>query len=121
MRSHTLNMFAQTAHRLFKFGVSPQAPRQIGIIKLELSRQQPRRPVGASSEAATSLPVPRGHMEWKDGQNWVILTAFRTGTKEPVTLEFTLWQWLRLIPVRYAVEERLERWQWSKALQRGKI
>jgi hypothetical protein len=53
-------------------------------------------------------------MEWKDGQDWVILTAFRTGTKEPVTLEFTLWQWLRLIPVRYAVEERLERWQWRR-------
>ncbi|MGA7487239.1 MAG: hypothetical protein WBW74_09940 [Xanthobacteraceae bacterium] len=60
-------------------------------------------------------------MEWKDGQNWVILTAYRSGTRDPVTLEFTLWQWLELIPVRYAVEERLERWQWNKARQIGDI
>jgi hypothetical protein len=26
-----------------------------------------------------------------------------------------------LIPVRYAVEERLERWQWNKARQLGDI
>jgi hypothetical protein len=91
------------------------------VIKLELSRQQPRRPTGAASGSPASLPVPCGHMEWKDGQNWVILTAFRTGTKEPVTLEFTLWQWLELRPVRYAVEERVERWQWNKARQLGEI
>jgi hypothetical protein len=89
------------------------------VIKLELSRQQPRRPTGAGSGPHASPPVPHGHMEWRDGQNWVILTACRFGTKEPVTLEFTLWQWLQLIPVRYAVEMRLERWQEAKAVQRG--
>lgn len=172
MRSRALNMLAQAAHRLFKFGGAPQATRQVGItpqmpmplgrldfregqtwvivpgpragtedvvtvdmtldqwlelppvqyvIKLELSRQQPRRPTGPASGSPASLPVPRGHMEWKDGQNWVVLTACRTGTKEAVTQEFTLWQWLQLTAVRYAVEERLERWQAAKALQRGDI
>jgi hypothetical protein len=91
------------------------------VIKLELSQQQPRRPIAAAREDALTRPIPRGHFEWKDGQNWVILTACRTGTNEPVVLEFTLWQWLQLIPVRYAVEERLERWQWNKARQLGEI
>jgi hypothetical protein len=91
------------------------------VVKLELSRQQPRRPTGAASGPPASLPVPHGYMEWRDGQNCVILTAYRTGTEEPATLEFTLWQWLRLVPVRSAVEERLERWQWNKARQLGEI
>lgn len=91
------------------------------VIKLELSRRQPRRPTGAISDGATSTSVPRAHIAWKEGQNWVVLTAFRTRTEEPVTMEFTLWQWMELIPVRYAVEERLERWQWNKARQLGDI
>jgi hypothetical protein len=89
------------------------------IIKLELSRQQPRRPTASIGREAA--PVPRAHIEWKEGQNWVVLTAFRTRTEEPVTMEFTLWQWMGLIPVRSAVEERLERWQGNKARQLGDI
>jgi hypothetical protein len=89
------------------------------VIKLELSRQQPRRPTASIGREAA--PVPRAHIEWKEGQNWVVLTAFRARTEEPVTMEFSLWQWMGLIPVRYAVEERLERWQWNKARQLGDI
>jgi hypothetical protein len=84
------------------------------VIKLELSRQQPRRPAAVIGDGAASASVPRAHIEWKEGQNRVVLTAFRTRTEEPVTIEMTLWQWMGLIPVRYVVEERLERSRWSK-------
>jgi hypothetical protein len=79
------------------------------VIKTELSRQQPRRPAGITNDPATAHVVPRGHIEWKDGQNWVVLTAYAA-----VTVEVTLTQWFALAPVRYAVEERLERWQENK-------
>jgi hypothetical protein len=84
------------------------------VIKTELSRQQPRRPAGIANDPARAHVVPRGHIEWKDGQNWVVLTAYAAGTEEAVTVEVTLSQWFALTPVRYAVEERLERWQENK-------
>jgi hypothetical protein len=34
-------------------------------------------------------------------------------------LSLSRWDWLQLIPVRYAVEERLQRWEWNKARQLG--
>ncbi len=89
------------------------------VVKMELSRQQPRRPSGITNEPAAALPVPRGHIEWKDGQNWVVLTACRTGSQDAVTVKLTLGQWFALIPVRYAVEERLERWEGNKLRQLG--
>ncbi len=81
------------------------------VVKLELSQQQPRRPSASSNDPAATLPVPRGHIEWKDGQNWVVLTAYRIETKEAVTVEMTLAQWFALKPVRAAVRDRLESWQ----------
>jgi hypothetical protein len=54
------------------------------------------------------------HIEWKDGQNWGILTAYCAESDEVTTVEVTLTQWFALVPVRYAVEERLERWQENK-------
>ena len=81
------------------------------VIKLELSQQQPRRPRAVSNHSGGALPVPRGHIEWKDGQNWVVLTAYRAGTQEPVTVEMTLGQWFVLKPVRDAVYDELESWQ----------
>jgi hypothetical protein len=88
------------------------------VVKVELSRQQPRRPAGITIPAA-ALPVPRGHIEWRDGQNWVILTAYRAGSQEAATIEVTLTQWFALIAVRSAVEERLERWQNNKLRSLG--
>jgi len=86
------------------------------VVKIELSRQQPRRPTRVTCDDATT--VPRGHIEWKNGQNWVILTAYCAGGDEVTTVEVTLTQWFALILVRCAVEERLERWQenrrWSQ-------
>src|SRR5689334_4033910 len=60
------------------------------VIKLELSQKQPRRPSPDSERPTT---VPHGHIEWKNGQNWVVVTAHRIGTKEAVTIEMTLGQW----------------------------
>jgi hypothetical protein len=88
------------------------------VIKLELSRQQPRCPRAVAGNAAETLAVPRGHVEWKDGQNWVVITAFRAGTQDPVTVEMTLGQWFGLKPVGYAVMNRLESWQERKMLVR---
>jgi hypothetical protein len=85
------------------------APVQYAV-KLELSRQQPRRPGAAANDSTTTLPVPRGHVEWRDGQNWVVLTAHRAGTQEAVTVEMTLGQWFPLKPVRAAVEDALDNW-----------
>jgi len=81
------------------------------VIKLELSRQQPRCPRAEAGNAAETPSGPRGHVEWRDGRNWVVITAFRTGTQELVTVEMTFAQWFGLSPVRYAVMNRLESWQ----------
>jgi hypothetical protein len=89
------------------------------VMKTELSRQQPRRPGPVANDSAPALSVPRGHIEWKEGQNWVVLTACLLGSQTPVTVEITLGQWFALIPVRYAVEEQLERWEANKQRQRG--
>jgi hypothetical protein len=80
------------------------------VIKLELSRQQPRRPAAVSNTPGETLPVPRGHVEWKDGQNWVVLTACRIGTQEAVTVEMTLGQLFTLRLMRLDVREQLECW-----------
>jgi hypothetical protein len=63
-----------------------------------------------TNDSADTQPVPHGHIEWKDGQNWVVVTANRIGIQEPITLEMTLAQWLALRPVRRAVEAVLENW-----------
>ena len=88
------------------------------VVKTELSRQQPRRPTGVTDDPTTTHVVPRGHIEWKDGQNWVVLTAHVAGSKEATTVGMTLTQWFALNLVRYAVDEQLERWQenrlWSQ-------
>jgi hypothetical protein len=81
------------------------------VVKLELSQQQPRRPRPVTDDSARTLPVPQGYIEWKDGQNWVVLTAYRAGTEEAVTVEMTLGQWLPLKPVRAAVRDGLDNWQ----------
>jgi hypothetical protein len=80
------------------------------VVKLELSQQQPRRPRAPIHDPAVMPPVPRGHIEWKDGQNRVVITAYRAGTQEPVTLEMTLGQWFPLKPVRAAVQDGLDNW-----------
>jgi hypothetical protein len=87
------------------------------VVRLQLSRQQPRRPPVAPPGAAPD--IPRAHIEWKNGQNWVVLTAYRAGTREATTVEMTLGQWFAFAPVQSIVEERLERWEESKLLQRG--
>jgi hypothetical protein len=85
------------------------APMQY-TLKLELSRQQPRRP-SRITDGSAALSVPRGHIEWKNGQNMVVLTAHRYGTQESITVEMTLAQWIVLSPVRYIVTEHLDRWR----------
>jgi len=77
------------------------------VVKLELSQKQPRRPAPNKDRPET---VPHGHIEWRDGQNWVVVTAHRTGTQEAVTIEMTLWQWFGLKMVRFAVEQHLTNW-----------
>jgi hypothetical protein len=81
------------------------------FVKLHLSQQQPRRPSRTDNDPTAVLPVPRGHIEWKGGQNWVVVTAHRAGTQEPVTVEMTLADWFALMPVRSAVRDGLEGWQ----------
>jgi hypothetical protein len=81
------------------------------VIQLELSQRQPRRPSGVTRDSASVLPVPRGHIEWKDGRNWVVLTAYRAGTQNAVTVKMTLGHWFALKPVRAAVMDRFENWQ----------
>jgi hypothetical protein len=89
------------------------------VVKVELSRQQPRRPGVTTGDPTAALPVPRGHIEWRDGQNWVILTAYCTETQEAATIEVALTRWFGLIPVRAVVEEQLERWQNNKLRSLG--
>jgi hypothetical protein len=86
------------------------------VVKLLLSQQQPRRPnkISAENDPAAMLPIPRAHIEWKDGQNWVLLTANQVGTQEPVTVEMTLADWFALMPVRSEVRHGLEAWQQKK-------
>jgi hypothetical protein len=84
------------------------------VVKLELSQQQPRRPRALISNSSEALPVPRGHIEWKEGQNWVVITAYRVGTQEPVTVEMPLGQWLPLQPVRAAVRDGLDNWVYGQ-------
>lgn len=83
------------------------------VVKLLLSQQQPRRPskISNDNDPAATLPIPRAHIEWKDGQNWVILTSNQAGTQEAVTVEMTLAEWFDLMPVRSEVRDGLEAWQ----------
>ena len=81
------------------------------MVKLELPQPQPRRPSAISNNSGGVLPVPRGHIEWKGGRNWVVLTAYRAGTQEAVTVEMPLGHWFVLKPVRDAVYDELESWQ----------
>jgi hypothetical protein len=91
------------------------------VIKTELARKQPRRPTKIADAADTALPVPRGHIGWKDGQNWVSLTAQLVGSQDVATVEMTLGQWFALVAVRYAVEEHLERWESTRAYFAGEL
>jgi hypothetical protein len=91
------------------------------VIKTELSRKQPRRPTKSTDEVGAALPVPRGHIGWRDGQNWVSLTAQLVGSQDAVTVEMTLGQWFALVAVRAAVEEHLERWESNKARSLGEL
>jgi hypothetical protein len=50
----------------------------------------------------------------EEGRNWVILTAYRLGTKDAATVEMTLGQWFALKPVRDAVMDAFESWYDSK-------
>jgi hypothetical protein len=85
------------------------------VVKLQLSKQQPRRPTQTNGSDAES-PVPRGHIEWRDGQNWVVVTAARADTGEPVTFEMTLAQWFTFAPVQWATDFRLGRWREHKEI-----
>ena len=78
-------------------------------VKLEISGRKPRRPAAAVRDPAVTLPVPRGHIESREGQDWVIVTAYRAGSKEVVSVEMTLAQWFALKPIRYAVSSQMER------------
>jgi hypothetical protein len=90
------------------------------VVKTALSRQQPRRPIPVSNDDASSL-VPRAHIEWREGQNWVVLTAHLLESRDAVTVDIPLHEWFCLIPVRHAVEDRLERWQENKLRQLGEL
>jgi hypothetical protein len=91
------------------------------VAKTELSRKQPRRPTKATDEVGAALPVPRGHIVWRDGQNWISLTAQLLGSPDAVTVEMTLGEWFALVAVRAVVEEQLERWQSNKARSLGEL
>jgi hypothetical protein len=80
------------------------------VVKLELSQKQPRRPVASAEDSVATASIPRGHIEWKDGQNWVILTAHHAGTHEPVTVQMPLSRWFALKPIRAAVADHLDNW-----------
>jgi hypothetical protein len=89
------------------------------VVKTALSRRQPRGPTLVSND--TVLLVPRAHIEWREGQNWVVLTAHLFESYDVVTVDIPLHEWFRLIPVRHAVEDRLERWQENKLRQLGEL
>ena len=89
------------------------------VVRLQLSRQQPRRPHVATTDPGVAPDIPCAHIEWKNGQNWVVLTAYRAGSREVTTVEMTLGQWFAFGPVQSIVEERLERWEENKLLQHG--
>src|SRR5262245_49754631 len=57
------------------------------VVKLETSQQQPRTPRAMTTIHTAELPVPRGHLEWKEGRNWVVLTANRLGSQEAATVQ----------------------------------
>jgi hypothetical protein len=80
---------------------------------LLLSRQQPRRP-GITSDPDSATRVPRGHIEWKDGQNWVTVTALGDAGQGVITVEITLAEWFSFMPVQTAVEDRLSQKRSSK-------
>jgi hypothetical protein len=89
------------------------------VVKTALSRQQPRRPTLVSDDTASL--VPRAHIEWREGQNWVVLTAHLLESHDVVTVDIPLHERFCLIPVRHAVEDRLERWQENKLRQLGEL
>ena len=91
------------------------------VIKTELARKQPRRPTKTADDPGAALPVPRGHIGWRDGQNWVSLTAQLRGSQDVATVEMPLGQWFALVAVRYAVEEHLERWESTRAYFAGEL
>ena len=55
--------------------------------------------------------TPYGRLNFKEYQNWVILTARRAGSEDLVTVEMTLDQWFDLPPVQYVVKTELSRQQ----------
>jgi hypothetical protein len=52
--------------------------------------------------------VPRTRITWRDGQNWVHIVGYRAATKEEVTIEMTLDDFLTLPAVKYAAELLME-------------
>jgi hypothetical protein len=78
------------------------------VVKLELSQKQPRCPREMPEHSLATQPVPHSYIKWRDGRNWVILTAYRAGTQDPVTVEMTLGQWFALKPVQHIVDDGLE-------------
>jgi hypothetical protein len=51
-----------------------------------------------------STLVPNTRITWRDGHNWVQIIGARAGTKEHVTIEMTLDEFVKLPAVQYAAE-----------------
>ena len=90
-------------------------------VKSEISGRKPRQPAPVVPDPAVAPPVPRGHIESKDGQEWVVVTACRAESEEVVSIEMTLAQWVTLKPIRYAVMSQTERCEERQLRLRGDL
>jgi hypothetical protein len=90
-------------------------------VKLELSGRKPRQPAAVVRDPPVALPVPRGHIESREGQDWVVVTACRAGSEEVVSVEMTLAQWVALKPIRYAVMSQMERCEERQLRLKGSL
>jgi hypothetical protein len=48
--------------------------------------------------------IPSTRITWRDGHNWVHIVGYRAGTKEQVSIEMTLDEFVALPAVQYAAE-----------------
>jgi hypothetical protein len=58
----------------------------------------------------SSNDIPNARFEYREKgyqRHWIVITANLAGSDEPVAVEMSLDQWIRLAPVQYAVKLEL--------------
>ena len=76
-------------------------------VKLATAKKQPRLPKNAPCDPTA---IPRAHIEWKRGENWVVLTASPRNSAEKLTTEIPLGTWFTMPAVQFEIEKTRERW-----------